>query len=60
MKVEINKTQEVKMTYRRRGTDSQGNPFAQNDIDRTWEAACEKMHNHELIEHALKVLFQEI
>ena len=42
------------MTYRHRGTDSQGNKFTQEVIDRAWAQACEKMHSHDLIEHALK------
>ncbi len=42
------------MTYRHRGTDSQGNKFTQEIINQAWTTACEKMHDHDLIEHALK------
>ncbi len=42
------------MTYRHRGTDSQGQKFSQEIINKAWEKACEKMNNHEFIEHAFK------
>ena len=42
------------MTYRHRGTDSKGARFNQDVIDKAWATACEKMHSHEFIEHALK------
>ena len=42
------------MTYRHRGTTSQGEKFRQELIDQAWSKACERMHKHDLIETALQ------
>lgn len=42
------------MTYRHRGTNSQGEKFTQVAIDQAWEKACDNMHKHELMDSALK------
>ncbi|HBN22988.1 MAG TPA: hypothetical protein DD412_07105 [Holosporales bacterium] len=42
------------MTYRHRGTTSQGEKFTKDRIDQAWSKACGGMHNHDLIEAALQ------